>query len=142
MRYAAKIKHIVVSTHSRAKAAALRLVGFVLRPKGFQHTAARRRLQWSRVFWRCLLFCFNTQPREGGCLLMRRLPQVRQVFQHTAARRRLRASFLSVVLLLHRFNTQPREGGCVVAVKISLFVMVSTHSRAKAAASFDAQTLG
>ena len=55
----------IVSTHSRAEAAALLLTSHALFT-AFQHTAARRRLRfpvgaaftWAR---------FNTQPRGGGC---------------------------------------------------------------------------
>ncbi len=77
----------------------------------FQHTAARRRLLYffptnSRTF------CFNTQPRGGGCkdilkeevtgqvsthsraeaaaFLLDYLRKLNFQFQHTAARRRLR----------------------------------------------------
>ena len=77
-----------VSTHSRAKAAARsrRLESLVplfqhtaarrrlhFAPSSrsnlmkFQHTAARRRLQSAVDFCGHKAFCFNTQPREGGC---------------------------------------------------------------------------
>ena len=53
-----------VSTHSRPKAA-----GELQKHKStmleFQHTAARRRLgRWPTT--RCWIWCFNTQPPEGG----------------------------------------------------------------------------
>ena len=78
----------LVSTHSRAKAAARsrRLESLVplfqhtaarrrlhFAPSSrsnlmkFQHTAARRRLQSAVDFCGHKAFCFNTQPREGGC---------------------------------------------------------------------------
>ena len=58
---------VLVSTHSRAKAAA-----------ALPHTI---KVQSQ---------CFNTQPREGGCL------------------------FNNIILIFgfQSFNTQPREGGC------------------------------
>ena len=57
-----------VSTHSRAEAAALDLLDF-WRWLKFQHTAARRRLLLSTTNkWRSNNG-FNTQPRGGGCLL-------------------------------------------------------------------------
>ena len=59
--------HIVVSTHSRAEAAA-HGQNLYLDNLEFQHTAARRRLQ-NIAFCLILLFCFNTQPRGGGCIL-------------------------------------------------------------------------
>jgi len=59
-----------VSTHSRAKAAALET-----------HKKTKK------------FRSFNTQPREGGCPTnYKTMPTVRQ-FQHTAARRRLRHYF-------------------------------------------------
>ena len=100
----------------------------------FQHTAARRRLLAQRFTTPRVTRCFNTQPPEGGCCLIARLPedargfntqppeggcfkpdalpQLKQWFQHTAARRRLQAQS-------PRICPAPR---------------VSTHSRPKAAA--------
>ena len=57
---------VLVSTHSRPKAAGVagqmvRLKGF-----GFQHTAARRRLDHPGRLHRYRSTCFNTQPPEGG----------------------------------------------------------------------------
>ena len=128
---------IIVSTHSRPKAAADDATATEIFTSGF-----------------------NTQPPEGGCLdftvalnsldlfqhtaARRRLPystqrlKLSKKFQHTAARRRLlkkfttslpnllvsthsrpkaaAAIFCSAVLKFCCFNTQPPEGGC------SLFV--------------------
>ena len=147
-----------VSTHSRTKAAASRLVLLPCMGMRFQHTAARRRLPSIRIV---------TSPSA--------------VFQHTAARRRLHgrrqnshnpsSSFNTqprgggcICLLLHlnvieRFNTQPRGGGCLPLSTPTLTVtrfqhtaarrrlhgcwmfvgrpmLVSTHSRAEAAAPY------
>ena len=54
---------------------------------------------------------FNTQPPEGGCLILPILQKSAQKFQHTAARRRLRRFILSPCKPCC-FNTQPPEGGC------------------------------
>ena len=53
-------------------------------------------------------------------------------FQHTAARRRL---IISKFIPINRrsFNTQPPEGGCTASPSIKCEVIVSTHSRPKAA---------
>ena len=76
----------------------------------FQHTAARRRLD-------------GMTTREIG----------HHWFQHTAARRRL-DSRGSNKLLLICFNTQPPEGGwCDIINTLFFFLVVSTHSRPKAA---------
>ena len=59
--------------------------------------------------------CFNTQPRGGGCGRLNNTHWMLFVFQHTAARRRL---------------------PYVQSFK-NIDFMVSTHSRAEAAAPFD-----
>ena len=98
----------------------------------FQHTAARRRLH-PDLFGVFVLFCFNTQPPEGGC-----------------------AGICIVEFITRGFNTQPPEGGCCghgghirplerfqhTAARRRLDLhsnvifqnVVSTHSRPKAAA--------
>ena len=78
--------------------------------KKFQHTAARRRLgQLLPVnFFFC---CFNTQPPEGGWANCRAVVDALKAFQHTAARRRLDNTLLLV----------------------NIYLVVSTHSRPKAA---------
>ena len=102
-----------VSTHSRPKAAAVNSViptSFVF---GFQHTAARRRLQSKASKIKSKSWFQHTAAR-------RRLPTkplgvaTLKMFQHTAARRRL-----------HRLN-----------FKQSIHDLVSTHSRAEAAAPY------
>ena len=96
---------------------------------------------------------FNTQPPEGGCIVEeygaavlivsthsrpkaadganRRSHQQFQ-FQHTAARRRL-LTFKPLYLRQRCFNTQPPEGGCRRGSGYKSPVVVSTHSRPKAA---------
>ena len=79
--------NMLVSTHSRPKAAAERLVA--LAPKTtFQHTAARRRLGL-QLYNRALGYGFNTQPPEGGWDVTWGFRTDKRLFQHTAARRRL-----------------------------------------------------
>ena len=103
-------------------------------PGGFQHTAARRRLPGiqdvlsrlpdvsthsrpkaaARVlqFPSAPIFCFNTQPPEGGCV-----------------RKDQNA------IMATSFNTQPPEGGCPYnGAPNRPNDIVSTHSRPKAAA--------
>ena len=79
-------------------------------------------------------FSFNTQPRGGGCVTYSILPADGRVFQHTAARRRL--PFYKIYLIIqqefqhtaarrrlhYRYNEMPQRE------------IVSTHSRAEAAA--------
>ena len=133
---------IIVSTHSRPKAAADDATATEIFTSGF-----------------------NTQPPEGGCLdftvalnsldlfqhtaARRRLPystqrlKLSKKFQHTAARRRLlkkfttslpnllvsthsrpkaaAAIFCSAVLKFCCFNTQPPEGGCAEKAQGALF---------------------
>ena len=145
-----------VSTHSRPKAAACpcasaRHYGFVSthsRPKAAASLAIFHCRQWLTVsthsrpkaaaksLWLLLgkLYCFNTQPPEGGCKIQSKLPRC-----------------------VHCFNTQPPEGGCksnhylspenavfqhtaarrrlrIARCAASAPIVVSTHSRPKAAA--------
>ena len=100
---------IAVSTHSRPKAAGPTRFCRVSTVNGFQHTAARRRLEESAL-------SFDLEAE----------------FQHTAARRRLEimddfntSSF--------SFNTQPPEGGWIFRQRFRDGFAVSTHSRPKAA---------
>ena len=106
-----KVNLGVVSTHSRPKAAASHQD---LRQKGLQVSTHSRPKAAAYLPAAFFLYhkSFNTQPPEGGCvvILMHYLIYCR--FQHTAARRRLR-----------------RIKDNVLKVTI-----VSTHSRPKAAA--------
>ena len=61
----------------------------------FQHTAARRRLGAGRKHHHHAAPCFNTQPPEGGWPRTKKAWSLPVVFQHTAARRRLAASRFS-----------------------------------------------
>ena len=121
-----------VSTHSRPKAAGAVMVYWVSQ-MSFQHTAARRRLDFIRALggggaevsthsrpkaagltrsWGISSKAsFNTQPPEGGWRVSLQNLHTIRVFQHTAARRRL----------VDKLN------------RILVRCIVSTHSRPKAA---------
>ena len=131
-------RHILflpVSTHSRAEAAARWIA--VTKPTvcWFQHTAARRRLPCFYGFLLGKGWCFNTQPRGGGCTRkLTKGPYSHCVSTHSraeAAAQRLHFANL----LISCFNTQPRGGGCTKHPKeYRVMLRVSTHSRAEAAA--------
>ena len=103
----------IVSTHSRAEAAAMIFMRWNW-IKMFQHTAARRRLL------------------QNSSII--KLPRL---FQHTAARRRLQAingGGASYQLV----STHSRaEAAAFFIRKINFKPIVSTHSRAEAAAILD-----
>ena len=77
----------------------------------FQLTAARRRLVSGNFYTYLIFNSFNSQPPEGGWLGYQNKRQTVMAFQLTAARRRL---------VFDRFNA-------------FCFLLVSTHSRPKAA---------
>ena len=101
-------RHILVSTHSRLKAAgyinkaktATEAVSTHSRPKaaGWLQLCGRPRLHVST----------HSRPKAAGTGLD--APKKWAWFQHTAARRRL-ANILYVKLQARGFNTQPPEGG-------------------------------
>ena len=146
---------ILVSTHSRSKAAAD--IMRAIRPAtGFQLTAARRRLPpVLRVT--VLFFLVSTHSRsKAAAATTLRINDIEQVSTHSrskaAALFRLRildfrgvsthsrskaAAFRPCPLGSVRqcFNSQPLEGGCAFCTFwIRLSTLVSTHSRSKAAA--------
>ena len=61
----------------------------------FQHTATRRWLPSTECAWCKSLYCFNTQPPEGGCRQGRSIYSKCHWFQHTATRRWLQAQHLA-----------------------------------------------
>ena len=79
---------LIVSTHSRPKAAGL-----------------------SRPFMSRQQASFNTQPPEGGWLPFLCSNRQMYLFQHTAARRRLANASRNLINKCWCFNTQPPEGG-------------------------------
>ena len=103
----------VVSTHSRAEAAAFFIPTFTCRYSSF-NTQPRRGgcitatlAMWSAncfntqprrggclctMVWLCFsITCFNTQPRRGGCSACNAATCSTGTFQHTAAQRRLQS---------------------------------------------------
>ena len=144
-----------VSTHSRPKAAGWQATtpkrtrpSFNTQPpeggwfisfltfvalKTFQHTAARRRLAWSRRGDACLWYVStHSRPKAAGyysCGIF----YFRDGFQHTAARRRLDTDYIPALHTTISFNTQPPEGGWGFVSKQERAFLVSTHSRPKAA---------
>ena len=98
----------------------------------FQHTAARRRLGQTADDGGARRG-FNTQPPEGGWRAGADAADVWLKFQHTAARRRLGRKRRRLCQSAG-FNTQPPEGGWVSSLNaFAISVIVSTHSRPKAA---------
>ena len=101
----------------------------------FQHTAARRRLVAVGTCVDTTGNGFNTQPPEGGWLRVSQMPKRLSRFQHTAARRRL-GFFCLDFFFDHSFqHTAARRRLEVKLFKSHSVVMVSTHSRPKAAGS-------
>ena len=111
-RDGAMMHHVQMFQHTAARRRLLANMLSILPPKMFQHTATRRRLRNTHRFL-LLSLCFNTQPPEGGCKCGWKMTIKRACF-----------------------NTQPPEGGCF-PYDFYLFERtgVSTHSRAKAAAT-------
>ena len=107
------MKTNAVSTHSRAKAAAVDLYQFTLGKNEFQHTAARRRLRFFDFFF---------------CYVLR--------FQHTAARRRLPVRLAGERKRII-VSTHSRAEAAAILINDSYQPkIVSTHSRAEAAANY------
>ena len=99
-----------VSTHSRPKAAAL------------QRETANLSQDVST----------HSRPKAAASAVSADTPS--NLFQHTAARRRLQRH-VTLLSIKHGFNTQPPEGGCShFSRSFQLEIVVSTHSRPKAAA--------
>ena len=157
-----ELKYGSVSTHSRPKAAGYAMYQGAEESRVFQHTAARRRLPKRTTALHPRLG-FNTQPPEGGCPWFKLAMHDDGMFQHTAARRRLsrllpltcalamfqhtaaRRRLVNLVVFLTPvicFNTQPPEGGWRLQNELIDPLIVSTHSRPKAAGLAYAQAGG
>ena len=78
--------------------------------------------------------CFNSQPPEGGCGSTMPLPSTCSRFQLTAARRRLHKSITTLSTTAMFQLTAARRRLRVSCVCDESEVLVSTHSRPKAAA--------
>ena len=148
------VTRFVVSTHSRPKAAGPTVaeretakMGFNTQPPEggwsfdwifkpanflFQHTAARRRLDFEgNKYTGKGNVSTHSRPKAAGTTKM--FCKQWDRFQHTAARRRL-AETLKPKTRKRSFNTQPPEGGWLGRFHcLSLLILVSTHSRPKAA---------
>ena len=124
---------MLVSTHSRPKAAAFAWRKVQGSDPRFQHTAARRRLL-TVVSPSTATMGFNTQPPEGGCFCNVQYPVSKTLFQHTAARRRL--LFFSIKTKgAHLVSTHSRpKAAASPFTGFHPYMVVSTHSRPKAAA--------
>ena len=79
----------IVSTHSRAKAAATNPLNAFWKKAQFQHTAARRRLQYEKDnFGEVSTVSTHSRAKAAANSLSTVAPSSTR-FQHTAARRRL-----------------------------------------------------
>ena len=97
----------------------------------FQHTAARRRLEaCCTVFSSRKKFQHTAARRRLDVYVLRFYAAI--WFQHTAARRRLAQAIL-ILSRMRCFNTQPPEGGWTELQVYNSHLIVSTHSRPKAA---------
>ena len=152
MKSADGLKTVAVSTHSRPKAAGPPL--FRLDPKAkFQHTAARRRLVARRAVSgddslfqhtaarrrldsfthpKITFAGFNTQPPEGGWVAQSM--KTKSLFSFNTQPPEggwVRGN--GTQRISGGFNTQPPEGGWVSWFVFKRQIVVSTHSRPKAA---------
>ena len=83
-----KAVYVRVSTHSRPKAAGQGFFGYAVQIFCFNTQPPEG--GWLLTSPNCFPFsCFNTQPPEGGWLGAGQTPLSGRKFQHTAARRRL-----------------------------------------------------
>ena len=125
---------LTVSTHSRPKAAARNGCGLRFKTAAGFNTQPPEGGCIRRKGWCPVMACFNTQPPEGGCILPFQKSRESHLFQHTAARRRLQwwGDFVEErarvsthsrpkaaadlpngeMTVVRGFNTQPPEGGC------------------------------
>ena len=110
LRNSCLYNYLIVSTHSRPKAAGKLL--------------ANRATNILR---------FNTQPPEGGWMTPYNVDDIVLVFQHTAARRRL-GPLVCLAVASYQFQHTAARRRLVDCVRgQAIFRVVSTHSRPKAA---------
>ena len=79
------------------------------------------------------VICFNTQPPEGGCKPVVANQNAYDGFNTQPPEGGCQDYGLSAQLVIS-FNTQPPEGGCSLNRCFTVRMIVSTHSRPKAAA--------
>ena len=98
---------------------------------GFQHTAARRRLDTNQ---KCPAHCesFNTQPPEGGCSRLKPSGCLTSVSTHS--RPKAAAPTSSASIRLYEFQHTAARRRLVRRGRSGAASGVSTHSRPKAAA--------
>ena len=101
-------------------------LGFNTQPRGGGCPLIRRDLMPS--------MSFNTQPRGGGCNCADWLRDNPTMFQHTAARRRLRRIGIFCFMSKRFQHTAARRRLLINNDPIITIKRVSTHSRAEAAA--------
>ena len=107
--------HWIVSTHSRAEAAAQGLASGTLRGEVSTHSRAEAAAKVSNNA--SLQKEVSTHSRaEAAAFRIALYLQFDTMFQHTAARRRLRTTDLLDYCQNFSFNTQPRGGGCVLPI--------------------------
>ena len=124
---------ISVSTHSRAEAAAKDLKGVTSKVRVSTHSRAEAAAY--TIILLIYSFSVSTHSRAEAAAINSELYRRRfSAFQHTAARRRLPKS-PAAHPFSPGFNTQPRGGGCAMDSRDQAYgMLVSTHSRAEAAA--------
>ena len=123
---------IIVSTHSRPKAAGPPFAAGTKPTAEFQHTAARRRLVISSLNGsRAMPFQHTAARRRLGSNSITHHQAMK--FQHTAARRRLGCYLLGANGIKKvSTHSRPKAAGRL-QLRAGLRIAVSTHSRPKAA---------
>ena len=128
---------ILVSTHSRPKAAAFLSSVRHRSLHGFQHTAARRRLLHENVIVD-LYDMVSTHSRPKAAALAATCCKLTRLVSTHSRPKAAASPFVGCATAMTGFNTQPPEGGCLMTnVLYSAARYVSTHSRPKAAAEHE-----
>ena len=96
---------VIVSTHSRAEAAANE-IGYTLKKCGVSTHSRAEAAAYLNTQHLFITRSFNTQPRGGGCLRLARYASS-----------------------IKRFNTQPRGGGCSLPKKARKISVLNTVFR-------------
>ena len=123
-----------VSTHSRAEAAAVVNIIIVIYVSRFQHTAARRRLRDYCLTKKGAKEVSTHSRAEAAAKKDNKTNRINHVSTHSRAEAAAIKDFAMEINRLS-FNTQPRGGGCdLVTLPNGHKGLVSTHSRAEAAA--------
>ena len=153
LQFLPKFLPLVVSTHSRPKAAA-KIQKLVLTTSKCFNTQPPEGGCLPLVSLDRFIKRFNTQPPEGGCSVIvyslnfgcgfqhtaarRRLLNgtdasrfLEILFQHTAARRRLLINGSTNPAFMAGFNTQPPEGGCLLPQAFTGTYLVFQHTAAR-----------